>query len=38
MNDLIEQFELAQSDMNPDISNTIRDINRMLNESITEEI
>ena len=37
MNELIEQFELAQADMNPDISNTIRDINRMLNESITDD-
>jgi len=37
MNELIEQFESAQSDMNPDISNTIRDINRMLNESITDD-
>ena len=27
-----EQFESAQADMNPDISNTIADINRMLNE------
>ena len=38
MNDLIEQFESAQAEMNPDISNTIRDISRMLNESITDEV
>ena len=38
MNELIEQFESAQAEMNPDISNTIRDINRMLNESITDEV
>ena len=38
MNELIEQFESTQQDMFPDISNTIRDINRMLNESITDEL
>ena len=37
MNELIEQFESDQQDIFPDISNTIRDINRMLNESITDD-